>query len=158
MQISSRFTIAMQILTCIDVYEGKELTTSEFLASSVNVNPVIIRKILQQLKAAEIVTVKRGTGGASLARKKELITLFDVFEAVESLDNGQLFHFHDYPNPNDPVGRNIHAVLDPRLMHIQETMESAMKSMTLSEVVSDVQPYLARDEAERARKRASYDL
>ena len=158
MQISSRFTIALQILTCIDVFQDKELLTSEFLASSVNVNPVIIRKILQQLKAAEIVSVKRGAGGASLARKKSDITLFDVFEAVESLENGQLFHFHDYPNPNDPVGRNIHAVLDPRLLQVQEAMESAMKSMTLAEVTADIQPYILRDEEERARKRASYDL
>lgn len=158
MQISSRFTIAMQILTCIDVYEGQELTTSEFLASSVNVNPVIIRKILQQLKAAELVTVKRGSGGASLAHSAAQITLYDVFEAVESLEDGQLFHFHDYPNPNDPVGRNIHAVMDPRLLRVQEAMEGELKRMTLSQVIADIKPYIERDAEERAKKRAAWDL
>ena len=90
MQISSRFTIAIQMLLCIDIYAEKEVVTSEFLASSVNVNPVIIRKIMQQLKAADLVTVKRGQGGASLGRKAEEISLLDVFEAVESLEDGQL--------------------------------------------------------------------
>ena len=50
MQISSRFTIAIHILACIDTFEKDYKITSDFLASSVNVNPVIIRKILSQLK------------------------------------------------------------------------------------------------------------
>ena len=46
MQISSRFTIAVHIFSCIDTFEKDTKITSDFLAESVNVNPVIIRKIL----------------------------------------------------------------------------------------------------------------
>lgn len=49
MQISSRFTIAIHVLICIDTFRNDRKMTSEFLASSVNVNPVIIRRLLQQL-------------------------------------------------------------------------------------------------------------
>ena len=51
MQISSRFTIAVHIFACIDTFKEEFKLTSEFLAASINVNPVIIRKILSQLKA-----------------------------------------------------------------------------------------------------------
>ena len=44
--------------------------TSDFIASSVNVNPVVIRRLLQQLKKAGIVEVKRGSGGASAAKNR----------------------------------------------------------------------------------------
>ncbi len=44
MQISSRFTIAVHICACLHAFEGKHRLTSDFLASSVNVNPVIARK------------------------------------------------------------------------------------------------------------------
>ena len=52
MQISSRFTLAIHIFACIDTFEKEYKVTSDFLAGSTNVNPVVIRKILGQLKAA----------------------------------------------------------------------------------------------------------
>ena len=52
MQISSRFTSAIHIFACIDTFKDDYKVTSDFLAGSTNVNPVIIRKILIQLKAA----------------------------------------------------------------------------------------------------------
>ena len=62
MQISSRFTIAVHILTCIKYFEGHIFITSEFLAGSIGVNPVIIRQIIIKLKKAGIVKVGRGRG------------------------------------------------------------------------------------------------
>ncbi len=47
MQISSRFTVAVHTLLAIDTFEKEYKTTSEFLASSVNVNPVVIRRTLR---------------------------------------------------------------------------------------------------------------
>ena len=59
MQISSRFTLAVHIFACIDTFKDKYKITSDFLAGSTNVNPVIVRKILGQLKAAGLVEVVR---------------------------------------------------------------------------------------------------
>ncbi len=42
MQISSRFTLAFHIFACIDTFQGSYKITSDFLAGSTNVNPVII--------------------------------------------------------------------------------------------------------------------
>jgi DNA-binding IscR family transcriptional regulator len=68
MQISSRFTLAVHIFTCIDTFQNEYKVTSDFIAGSTNVNPVIIRKILLQLKAAGLVQVARGTGGTTITR------------------------------------------------------------------------------------------
>lgn len=46
-QISSRFTIAVHVLVCIETFKNDYKETSDFLASSVNVNPVMIRRLLQ---------------------------------------------------------------------------------------------------------------
>lgn len=46
------------------------------MAGSVGVNPVIIRKTLSQLKKADLISVQRGTGGASLLKDPEEINLF----------------------------------------------------------------------------------
>ena len=66
MQISSRFTIALHVFACLDEFQGQFKLTSDLLAGSVNVNPVVIRKILGQLKSAGLVNVARGAGGATV--------------------------------------------------------------------------------------------
>ena len=137
MQISSRFTIAVHTIILIETMKNEMKVTSDLIASSVNVNPVVIRRILQQLKAAGIVKVKRGSGGADLARSPEDITLLDVYNAVESIEDGQLFHFHENPNEMCPVGRNIHKIMDERLLEIQKAMEDKMRSMKVSDVMAD---------------------
>ena len=137
MQISSRFTIAVHTIILIETMKNEMKVTSDLIASSVNVNPVVIRRILQQLKAAGIVKVKRGSGGADLAKSPEDITLLDVYNAVESIEDGQLFHFHENPNEMCPVGRNIHKIMDERLLEIQKAMEDKMRSMKISDVMAD---------------------
>lgn len=137
MQISSRFTIALHVFSCIDTFQDSHKLTSDFIAESVNVNPVVIRRILQQLKAAGLVTVARGTGGCSIAKPLEDITFLDVYNAVECVESGELFHFHENPNPNCPVGRNIHDILDDKLKRIQDAMENEMTKITIADVIAD---------------------
>ncbi|BAK58430.1 Rrf2 family transcriptional regulator [Lactococcus garvieae] len=143
MQISSRFTIALHIFACIHTFEGEHKITSDFLATSINVNPVIIRRVLQQLKANELVHVVRGSGGAAIAKPVENISLFDIYNAVEVINKKGLFHFHEHPSPDCSVGKNIHQVLDGKLDLIQKAMEDQMKAMSLQEVITDIDHYVA---------------
>lgn len=140
MQISSRFTIAVHILIFINTFEETRKVTSDFIASSVNVNPVIVRRLLLQLKAAGIVTVARGSGGASIARPLGKITLLDVYNAVECVGGGTLFHFHENPNPACPVGRSIHQILDGSLAQVQSAMEGELKKITLANLARTARP------------------
>ncbi len=142
MQISSRFTLAIHIFACIDTFENEYKITSDFLASSTNVNPVIIRKILAQLKSAGLITVARGTGGTAIAKPLNEITFLDIYNAVECIDNGKLFHFHDNPSEDCPVGKNIHYILDDKLLSVQNTMEKELASITLEDVKKDTAKYL----------------
>lgn len=141
MQISSRFTIAVHVILCIETFK-EEKVTSDFLAGSVNVNPVIIRRLLQQLKNAGLVTVARGSGGAKTAKPLNEITLLDIYRAVECVDDEGLFHFHENPNPKCPVGRNIHFVLDRRLEQIQRAMEKEMEGITMQDIMNDASDYI----------------
>lgn len=142
MQISSRFTLAVHIFACIDTFKDDYKVTSDFLAGSTNVNPVIIRKILIQLKAAGLVKVARGTGGATISRPLDEITFLDIYKAVECVENGELFHFHENPNTDCPVGRNIHVILDDKLQRVQAAMERELASITLEEVKHDTEKYI----------------
>lgn len=137
MQISSRFTIAIHIFVVIALSEKDQKVTSKFLASSINVNPVIIRNIILMLKAKGLIYSRQGSSGIKIAKCPTEITLLDIFNAVESLDNGQLFNFHENPEPNCPFGRHIHDVLDDRLVEIQKALEDKLQSMTIASIIED---------------------
>ena len=76
MQISSRFTIALHIFACVEVFGDEYRITSDFLAGSIN------------------------------------------------------------PNPECPVGKNIHKLLDSKLETIQKAMENEMRKYTLESLGS----------------------
>lgn len=137
MQFSSRLTIATHILLCIETFKNEYKVTSNFLAGSINTNPVIIRNILGLLSSAGIVEIKAGVGGASLAKSLDEITLLDIFKAVEKEES--LFHFHENPNPQCPIGRTVHSVLDEKLENIQSAMENEMAKITLNLLIKETQ-------------------
>ena len=145
MQISSRFTLAIHIFACVDIFKNDYKVTSDFISKSTNVNPVIIRKILLQLRNAGLIEVARGTGGTTITRPLSEITFLDIYRVVECVEDNTLFHFHENPNEKCPVGRNIHNVLDDKLQRVQAAMERELRSITLEDVKKDLEHYLAGD-------------
>ena len=89
------------------------------------------------MKAAGLVKVAAGVGGAKLTKEPKDITLKEVFQAVE--EDEDLFHIQDNPNPQCPVGRNIHRLLDSRLSLVKEHMLNDFADITLDELLDDIE-------------------
>lgn len=133
---SSRFVIATHTLALL-AHGDDEAVTSEWIAGSVNTNPVVIRRILAMLAKAGLVTTQEGAkGGARLARPAKEIDLLAVYWAVEE---GDLFASHPQPpNPECPVGCNIQAALAPTLEAAEDAMEKSLAKTTVADVVRQV--------------------
>jgi len=138
MQISSKFTIAVHLLAVIDYLGDNEKVTSNILAKSIGSNPVIVRNVMGNLKEFGIIDISQGKSGVLLTRKTNEITFYDVYKAVESVKEEGLFHFHENPNPECPIGSNIHKAMDIKLETIQQSMEEEMKKITIADVLSDI--------------------
>lgn len=147
MQITSKFTIAVHIITAIDYFKDTEKVTSKFLAGSVGANPVIVRNVMGDLKEAGIINISQGKSGITLAKKLDEITFFDVYKAVGAANEEGLFHFHENPNANCPVGRNIHKGVDGKLSEVQQVMEDELKKITLADVVTDTRKAISAETA-----------
>ena len=145
MQISTKFTIAVHMLVAAEVFGKDEKITSQFLAASIGSNPVIVRNIMLQLQDAGIIEVKRGPGGITLTRPLSEITFLDLYKAVETNSEEDLFRFHENPNPECPIGRNIHSAMDAKLDRIQASMEAEMRGITLADVMNDIQNELNKE-------------
>ncbi|MEH6888581.1 Rrf2 family transcriptional regulator [Bacillus sp. JJ864] len=138
MGISSRFTVAVHMLTLLAV-DKTSRCTSEWIAGSVNTNPVVIRRITGMLKKAGLVDVQAGKGGTSLAQDLDEVTLLDVYKAVEVMEEGHLFSFHDNPNVQCPVGANIQNVLEIILLQAQEAMENVLANVKVKQLVTNLE-------------------
>ena len=145
MQISSKFTIGVHLLAVIDYLGTDEKVTSSVLAGSIGVNPVIVRNVMGNLKEAGLISISQGKSGISLAKEPKQITFYDVYNAVDSVNDDGLFHFHENPNPECPVGRNIHKAMDSKLERVQQRMEDEMREITLANVMTDIQRELKRN-------------
>src|SRR5947209_16597533 len=84
--LSSKLSVGIHMLTIFALKPGEPLT-SEFIACSVNTNPVVVRRLLGSLRTAGLVESRTGVGGGwSLRVDPERITLLDILRAVEPRD------------------------------------------------------------------------
>ena len=117
---------------------GRKPRASAFLAESIGTSPVMVRMLMGMLKQAGIISSTKGKTGITLARPLQKITLLDLWRAVDQSDADSLFHFHESPCPQCPVGGNIHAALDGRLEAAQRTLENQLRRTTMADVEKDI--------------------
>ncbi|MDR2865462.1 MAG: Rrf2 family transcriptional regulator [Spirochaetaceae bacterium] len=138
MQIGTQFSIALHILLSVEFFKGKQKLTSDFLASSAGVNPVIIRNIMSLLRNAGIIDVTQGIAGIQLKRKPGKISLLDVYLAIHPVKNGHLFKIHEGTEQSCPVGSHIHDLFSPYFMKAQNAMENTLGKFSLQTLLHDL--------------------
>jgi Rrf2 family protein len=134
--VNCRFTVAIHVLCLLAALHPKPVT-SEFIAGSVNTNPVVIRRILAVLRRAGLVKSQPGvSGGWELLAKPEHITLGGLYQIVRP---GTVFAMHSQqPNVLCPVGRNIQRGLGAHYQKAQAAMEAELDRTTIADVLKDV--------------------
>lgn len=130
--INSKFSVAIHILSVIETTTDKAHLTSDWIASSVNTNPVVIRRLIGQLKKAGLITSHPGQSGYELIKKPIEIHLLDVYHAV--IDK-PLFSIHDQPNPQCIVGKNIQSTLTTVFDSVEQAMEEELAAETLQNIL-----------------------
>jgi Rrf2 family protein len=133
---NSQFAIALHILTLLAQADGEALT-SEYMAGSVNTNPVFIRRVLGKLARGGLTTSQPGIGGGwQLLRSPECITLLDAYCAVE--DDRLLPLHHSSPNAQCPVGRNIQRSLIQYFGEAEQAFARTLAQHTVAQLLQDV--------------------
>lgn len=125
--------MAVHVLAVLAYKEGDPVTSSG-LASSVNTNPVIIRRLLLTLQRAKLIETRKGAGaGSRLTRAPQRINLADIYRAVES---------HDCfttparkPNTGCPVGNCIRQTLETVFASAEAALERDLEKTSLADVV-----------------------
>ncbi len=133
MAANSRFSIAVHVLTML-AQDCDGRVKSDYIARSVNTNPVVIRRLLCSLQQVGLVVSQVGAaGGTCLARPAEKILLSEIYQAVS---HGEIFSPHPKtPNQDCPVGKNIEAILCGLQKEIDKTIEQKLAQYTLQDII-----------------------
>lgn len=119
----------MHILTLL-AKAGSEWLTSDFLAASININPVLVRKEIGNLRRNGLVISREGkNGGSQLAKSARQIQVSDVFLATRQ--GAFLGTSRNTPNPNCPVGKDINQHLDNLYQEAEEALIQKLGDCTL---------------------------
>lgn len=137
MNISTRFAVAIHILSVLELNKSG-ISTSDYIAASVNTNPVVIRRITGMLSKAGLVEVRPGVAGAKLKLAAEEISLMDIYRSVHVVQENSLFAVHENPNEKCPVGMHIQDAIIPVFSLAQNAMERVLQEVTLQDIVDRI--------------------
>jgi Rrf2 family protein len=128
---NGRFAISLHILTLLDQANG-EVLSSDYIAGSININPVLVRKELSNLRNHGMVLSKEGkNGGSYLAKSAQNITLGEVYNSVRQ--NSLLGNLKNTPNPQCPVGKQINKHLDNLYVDTESALIRQLSAQTLAD-------------------------
>ena len=129
---NSRFAVSVHVLAYLAFKQGQAVSSAE-IASSVNTNPVTIRRLLILLQRAHLVAAHKGAqGGFFLTSSAENITLREVYRAVEPAADFGMATFD--PNKRCPVGNKIAAVLEKAFSKAQAQMEAELAAVSIADI------------------------
>ncbi|WP_243235238.1 Rrf2 family transcriptional regulator [Flavobacterium pectinovorum] len=129
--LSGKFAISVHILTLLTKFPNDYLS-SEFIAGSMNLNPVLVRKEIANLKAHHIVESKEGkNGGTKLSKAASNITLKEIFEMT--FENIGLGYAKNQPNPDCPVGKKINQNLEALYVEMNQKVCQQLENISLED-------------------------
>ncbi|WP_276091555.1 Rrf2 family transcriptional regulator [Pedobacter sp. JY14-1] len=107
---NTRFATAIHIMTLL-AKSPDEWLSSDWIAGSININPVMVRKEIGILREAGLVESRKGKdGGCQLSRSAQAIFLSEIFSAVKTAE--LLGRKNQQPNPKCNIGKDINQRLN----------------------------------------------
>jgi len=135
MRRDSRLSVVLHLLLHMTELEGP--VTSETLGPLMNMNPVLVRRMLGGLRDAGIVSAEKGHGGGwALARPLDRVTLAEVYRALGS---PTLFGIGPQrENPRCLVEQAVNRSLGKALHDAEALLLAELERTTVAAIARDV--------------------
>ncbi|MCD7743807.1 MAG: Rrf2 family transcriptional regulator [Lachnospiraceae bacterium] len=142
MRVSKRFPLAVHALLFVAVLSPGKRVTSTLVAESTGTNAVTVRNLFLELSDSGLLIATAGkNGGVQLAREPKTITLWDIYQAVETPNVDEIFKMYEGSDPC-PVGKNFYQILHPHMASAVDAMKSSLEQVTLETLKEELQPLL----------------
>ncbi|TGE09454.1 Rrf2 family transcriptional regulator [Hymenobacter fodinae] len=136
--MNTRFAVATHILAYLAHSKGQPVS-SEVLASSAGTHPVVVRRLMGNLRDAGLVQSQRGAGGGTvLARPAAEISLLDVFRAAQEGEPDLFSVNSTNPNENCDLGRVMQETLEGVLGNAIAAMRASLAAVSVEQVMQEL--------------------
>ncbi len=140
---NTRFAVAVHVLTYLAGVTDDRTVSSGEMASSANVSPVYVRRVLGPLREAGLVRSHRGVhGGWALRAEPERITLAQLWLLFQS--DEPVIGVHG-PDPACATGRRVQAGLVSINKSIEEAVGAVLGESTIYDMAADHEQNHFRD-------------
>jgi Rrf2 family protein len=128
---NTRFSTALHVLTLL-AKNQEDWVSSDYIAGSICINPVMVRRELSSLNEAGLIYSRKGKdGGSKLSKKPEEITLGEVYLAVKNSEI--LGKKNKDTNSNCPVGSRINRKLEELSHEADSLLRQYLDKKSLAE-------------------------
>ena len=128
---NTRFSTALHVLTLL-AKNQEDWVSSDFIAGSICINPVMVRRELSSLNEAGLIYSRKGKdGGSKLSKKPEEISLGEVYLAVKNSEI--LGKKNKDTNSNCPVGSRINRKLEELSLEADSLLRQYLDKKSLAE-------------------------
>lgn len=134
---SSRFVVAIHALSLLARHGKAGPVCSSMIATSVQTNPVVIRRLMAELEKAKLVRSTAGrSGGFQLDKQAASITLADIYDAVE---DKTVFRMHKIDaDAKCPVAAHMKNILAGPFRAAEIALSASLARTTLHDVAETI--------------------
>jgi len=139
MKRSSRLSIALHALVHLHKQPNEALTSAE-LAQCLQTNPVVVRRVLGQLREAGIVAASKGhDGGWRLPGPAEAVSLKAIYAAL-----GEAILIRTQSDPGDRtcgIVRAVDHVMSDFLAEAEALLAARLQAISLADIARQASPH-----------------
>ncbi|KRL97800.1 Rrf2 family transcriptional regulator [Liquorilactobacillus satsumensis] len=132
---NNRLSDLIHILVFIHTHEHQK-STSALIASSINTNPSLTRRMMGQLRKASLLETTQGTAAPRLTKAPGEITLFEIYLATQPKE--PLLKVDHNTSKKCVIGNSMPHVLNKYYLEVQRAAEARMQQITLQDIITDV--------------------
>ncbi len=141
---SKKISIAIHILSLIELLPEVEVN-STIVAQSIKTNPVVIRRIMTELKKADIIVATPNNKGVKVAIDIKTLTLYDLYAILEG--RKKVLNSHHKGQVTCPVGCCFDQIMDKHFGEVQKEYEKILASKYVYDVIQDVKSEMENNES-----------
>lgn len=152
--VNSQLTLAAHILAVLAHHKEDGAVTSDVLAEGFGTNPVVIRRVLSQLKKAGLIASRPGAGGGSvLAKSPEMITLRDAYAAIADRTGSVLGRHPGHCAEGVSITPIIADYLNELFQDAEQELLKSLGSISVLELTKEIGKRLELEAVQHAKTR-----
>ncbi len=146
MRPNTKFSTAVHICIYLN-HTQEDIVSSSTIADSVKTNPVVIRRLIHDLRVNGIIASTSGSkGGFYLNKPPSEISLWDIYLATRDEE----FFKRPKPNPECVVSSNLRILVHDSFNEAENSMKMALSKVTIADLENNLNDILGIDNVQEA--------